>query len=287
MSQTSPPASEQNLAAMLLTVGAVTLAFLSVFVLTLDGVVLQILVGAVLSVGAISLIIVFALDTLGYFDEQRPASESKATEETPAPRSEPQRRANKPLAPLVNFDEEIVALKAHFDGAVPDQVRAFERQYRQLKQADRDRRQTIASDLRASMNPIEILVEDDPEVQSLVDGMGERLFRYIKSDAGDLLTLSDVELFLDGRRQDVPEVAGREARLKTSVYNEGEQANVEVALQFLSRSGVQVRREFLPVGAVQPNQNKTLDTRVYVPSNAKTVLATAVESGPGEPVLDL
>ena len=63
MSDRTTPPTEQNLAAMVLTVTAVTLAFLSVFVLTLDGVVLEILVGAVLSIGAITFVVIVVLDS--------------------------------------------------------------------------------------------------------------------------------------------------------------------------------------------------------------------------------
>jgi hypothetical protein len=291
MSDRTTPPTEQNLAAMVLTVTAVTLAFLSVFVLTLDGVVLEILVGAVLSIGAITFVVIVVLDMLGYFDDgSEPVDETGGADVDAKPeprRPESPRRANRPLSPLINFDSELAAIRAHFDGSPPDAVRRFEKQYRQLKQADRERRKTIASDLRTSVNPIEVLVGSDERMAGLVEGMGERLFRYIKSDAGDLLTLAEVEFLVDGERREVGEIAGREARLETSVHNDGEETDAEVSLQFLGPSGIQVRREFLPVGTVRPNQTKTLDTRVYVPTNAKSVSAVAVEAAPGEPVLEL
>jgi hypothetical protein len=284
MSDERPP-TEQNLAAMLLTIGAVTLASMSVIILSLDGVIVPILVGAILTVSAISFGIVIVLDLLDAFDEAE--NETGSSETTDGSTLDEPPKANQPLAPLLNFDEELRTIHASFDEEVPPPVETFTDEYQTLKGADPSRRQTLASDLRASLNPLEVTVDEDTPAGDAVEDIGDRLFRYIRSDAGELVTMGESAFFLDGEARDIERIAGEKARLKTSVYNEGDEANIEVIVQFLSASGVQVRRESLPVGTVYPNQEKELDTHVYVPTNARSARFAAVEAAPGEPVLDL
>lgn len=279
---------EGNVAGFLLTVGSVTVAFLAVFLLVFDGVVAEILAASVIAIGLVSVIIGMALDLLGYFDgEAKPSSTQRGSSKAAVKTASKPVTPNKPLAPVINFDDELAQLKEAFGDDVPKPVASFAKEYRALKGMSPDSRRTAASNMRATLNPITVLVDGDDELEPLVDDIGDRLFRYIKSDPTDFLSVTDFAFYVDGNKESVRDISGHEARLKATVFNEGEECNAEVVLQFESESGVNVRREYLPVGAVQPNAQKELNTHVYVPSPATQVKLSVVESAPGEPVLDM
>lgn len=63
-----PIGPEQNFGAFMLTVGAVTIAFGSVFLLVVPGDVGNFLIAIVAGVTVLSLVIGFTLNNVGYFD---------------------------------------------------------------------------------------------------------------------------------------------------------------------------------------------------------------------------
>jgi len=74
-----------------------------------------------------------------------------------------------------------------------------------MKTADRGQRGSIASDVRAGLNPIVVLV-DDPEIESMLSRMGEDFFAYVKTDGAELVSVDRYALYDDGKKAPVDEL---------------------------------------------------------------------------------
>jgi hypothetical protein len=279
-----------NLGSFFLVVGAVSCVFIAVFQFTLPENIAFLLTVGVLLVTILSAIVASLLETLGHFDPPRVEAPVEEVEET-TPRNvkpwTPTSDKRYPLPPMINFDDELQAYYEMFDGELPEQFDEFVTEYKRLKTTNNNRI-TIASDLRADLNPISVMFEDGSKGEEIYEEISERLFRYIDNDAIDHLALTDVGLYDDdGNRVTVEEVKNELARIRANVHNEGEAAKVEVVVEFFNGDGVSVRRDTCPLGEISPGGTKTLDTNVYVPSLAKRAETTLRVASPGTRVADI
>jgi hypothetical protein len=289
-----PVPAEGNLASFLLAIGGVSIAFWAAFVFTFDGVVLQLLAIVVGVVAAFSLTVALVLDSLGYFDAESgetdvatgDPADAGITVEAAGNGTVP--KSDKPLPPIINFDTELRALTEAFDDEPPTELADFREEYARLKE-EVGNRKTIASSMRSGLNGLSVRVEqsDNDEALGITEDIGERLFRYIKASPAENVELIDVGLFVDGERVTVEGAQGETARIKTTIRNGGEEGKFEVAVRFENRNGITVREETLPAGRVTTNAQKTLDTRVYVPSLATGMEVRIVEAPEEREVLDL
>lgn len=280
---------EENFAGFMLVVGSVTAVFVSVFTFLLSGVVAQVLIAAVVTIGFVSIILGFALNVLGYFDAEGATTESSDPEPPEQRRStwRPDTPINKPLPPLINFDSDLGRLQEHFDGELPAEMDSFIEEYKRLRTTNsRDNRRSIASSMRTALNPLPVLVKNE-EMEELIDEMGDRLFRYIKADATEHLTVTEAAFYRHGRERPLSELQGGEARLKATVHNAGETSTAEVEVEFRNVDGVKVKSTSLPLGRIPPDARKELNTQVYVPSIATDASIYAVASVQGDKVLDI
>ena len=278
---------EQNFAAFMLVVGSVTAVFVAVFTFLLSGVVAQLLVASVVTIGFISIIIGFALNVLGYFDADDTTESTESTPERRRPAWRPETPVNKPLPPLINFDSDLQRLQEHFGGELPAEMDSFVEEYKRLRTTNsRDNRRSIASSMRSALNPLPVLVKTE-EMEELIDEMGDRLFRYIKADATEHLTVTEAAFYRDGAEMPLSELQGGEARLKATVHNAGEASTVEVEVEFRNKDGVKVKSTSLPLGRIPPDARKELNTQVYVPSIATDASVYAVASVQGDKVLEM
>ncbi|MDY6819037.1 MAG: hypothetical protein SVG88_10290 [Halobacteriales archaeon] len=275
----------------------VSAVFLTTFSLVFKGRVLFVLAIAVVAIGLISMVLGFMLFALRHFDEidstyperevNRPEIELPATTTQPTTATDNEQAAEdttptqeiQPVPPLINFDDELAELEEYFDDEPPRQYRTFRDEYERLKTTRRNR-ESIVSSLRSSLNSLSVLVDGDEEAEAIVEDIGDRLFQYIKAEPVDYIEISDVGFFLDGQQYPIPDLQSEKVRIKATINNTGEKSNVVVVLRFLSKDGVQVRETSLPVGTVEPNGVKQLNTRVYVPSIATSyeILATIPET---------
>lgn len=274
------PDTEPNLGAFLLTVAGVTVMFVAVFQFTLPSAVGQLLTIAVLAVTVISVVIGLTLDLLGYFDEPR-SEPAVRTPDGPAPWV-PTTGVRRPLPPLLDFDEELAALQASFGGEFPPQMASFLDGYRRLKTTSANRR-VVASDLRAALNPVSVLVPDD-EAEAIVEEIGARLFRYLDRDAAEHLTLTGVAFHDDdGTEGDVLSLRGGDARVRGRVRNEGEAVVGELIVRFRGADGAPIDRTYVPLGTFVPAGTRSFDAGVYVPAAATdadvTVVGTPASAG--------
>jgi hypothetical protein len=228
----------------------------------------------------------FVLEALSYFDggEAEPTEPAEPT--TTSSRPWVPDGDVKPLPPLINFDDELGELYDYFDGEFPSQAEAFLGGYKRMKTADRGQRGSIASDVRAGLNPIVVLV-DDPEIESMLSRMGEDLFAYVKTDGAELVSVDRYALYDDGKKAPVDELQGRQARIRASVSNDGESMKTDVLLRFTDGDGIEVKRTKLPVGEVPTAATKELNTQVYVPSVASSVSVSPVPAAASREVLDM
>ncbi|MFB6119424.1 hypothetical protein [Halosegnis sp.] len=278
---------EQNFAGYLLIVGSVTAVFVAAFTFLLSGAVSQVLIAITITLGFLSIIIGFALNVLGHFEEQPTTAPVEEPATTTRRAWKPDTPVNKPLPPLINFDTELRQLEEHFDGDLPEQMDSFVDEYKQLRTTNSiDKRRSIASSMRSALNPVPVLVES-AEMEQVVDEMGDRLFRYIRADATEHLTVSDAAFYRDGERRPVAELQGGEARVKATVHNAGEASTAEVEIEFRNKDGIKVKSTSLPVGRLPPNARKDLNTRVYIPSLATDATIYAVASAQDDEVLEM
>jgi len=278
---------EQNFAGYLLIVGSVTAVFVAAFTFLLSGAVSQVLIAITITLGFLSVLIGFALNVLGHFEDRPTTGTTEKSTTTTRRAWKPDTPVNKPLPPLINFDTELRRLEEHFGGELPDQMDSFVEDYRQLRTTNGiDKRRSIASSMRSALNPLPVLV-DDEEMEDVVDEMGDRLFRYIQADATEHLTVSDAAFYRDGESRPLAEIQGSEARIKATVHNAGEASTAEVEVEFNNRDGIKVKSTSLPVGQLPPNARKDLNTHVYVPSLAADATIYAVASAQGDEVLEM
>lgn len=275
----------ENLGAFLLTVTGVTAMFVAIFTFAFPPPINQYFAGIVLSVTVVTLIIGMVLDLLGYFsDDARVLTdddEHTEPEQLEAVRAKP----NVPLPKQINFDQEIRRLREHFDGELPRQMDSFLTEYQELKSTSKNRK-VVAGSLRAALNPISALV-DDEELEEMVDDMGDRLFAYIKADPVDNIVVTEYAFFQDGVQTQVAEQQGEQVRIKATVHNQGDTAKAEVAVRFTNAAGVPVKTAYLPVGEVVTEARKELNTSVYVPSLATDADVFVIRATQDTPVLDM
>lgn len=282
--------NDPNVVIFLLIVGAVSVCFAAAFVLRLPGDVAIFMTYGVTTVMLVSITVGMALNALGYFGEQPVGPETTdTTVEEPQEQDSPvrfEKEPNKPLPPLINFDQELNRLYELYENDPPEQLRSFREDYERMKsvKANRD---NVISDLRASINPLSVIVDGDEEMREIVDGIGDRLLQYINGTASEFLSVEQATFYLDGEEKSIPEVQREEARIRTTVHNRGDRAKAEVAVRFLNQDGVKVKTTYLPVGEIAEGGEKKLDTRVYVPSVSTDVELYATAADESEEVLDL
>ena len=278
---------DPNLGSFFLVVGAVTCVFIAVFQFTLPEGVRLLLTGGVLLVTILSAIVASLLETLGYFDQDSAADEgSERTDGTTTEGAEgkpwtPTADTRYPLPPIVNFDDELRTYQEMFDGDLPGEFDEFVAEYKRLK-TTKGNRVNIASDLRADLNPIGVLFDEGSRGAEIHDDIGDRLLRYIKNDAVEYLSLTDVGFYDDdGNEVDVAWVDDGVIRAEASVENEGEATTVEVIVEFFDSDGTSLRRDTSPVGEISPGATETFDADVYVPSAAERATTTLQVTNPG------
>lgn len=257
---------DPNPASFLLVVGMVTVVFIALFQFTLPSPVSYLLTAGVLFVTILSAVFGSLLDGLGYFDRE-PASAAGAADGESAPRPwVPMGRPSAPLPPLINFDAELRAYHELFDGDLPGEFDAFIDDYRRLKTNPRNR-STIASDLRASLNPIGALFEDGTEGDRLYEDVSRRLFRYIGGEEGHI-TLDDVAFYDDeDARTDVQTLRNRLGRVELGITNEGEAADVTAIVTFYDGAGGAIASRTCSAGVVRPGASKVVAADVFVPGD--------------------
>jgi hypothetical protein len=278
-----------NLGSFLLVVGIVTCVFVALFQFTLPTPISHLLTGGVLFVTVISAIFALLLDTLGYFDRET-ATDTTAPDgdESTDGAAEPRQPwvsetgGSAPLPPVLDFDAELQAYADLYDGDLPRQFDPFLEDYRRLKTSPRNRR-TIASDLRADLNPIGALFDEGTEGHGLYDDIGERLFRYIRG--GSNLTVGRAVFYDDeGDEAAVEDLANGVGRVELAVENEGETVDVEVTVQFTDATGAPVSSQTSPAGTIESGTRETVTADVFVPPDARRATTSISASEPSTTV---
>ena len=256
---------DPNLGSFLLTIGIVTCVFIALFQFTMPSPVSHLLTAGVIVITVVSAGFAALLDSLDYFG----SSESTPQAGPDSGRSRkpwvPEEAVSASLPPMINFDEELSELQAHFDGELPDQFTAFLEDYRRLK-TNPTNRMSIASDLRADLNPISVILDEDTPEYELYEQMSDGLFRYI-GDSADHLSVTDVTCRdAAGEPQEVGAVAGDVAVFDISVRNEGEATAVEVAVEFYDGE-TSLSTWSGSLNDVNSGATETISTNIYVPES--------------------
>ncbi|MFB6252433.1 MAG: hypothetical protein ABEI27_12260 [Halobellus sp.] len=259
--------SDPNLGSFLLTIGIVTCVFIALFQFTLPSPVSHLLTAGVIIITVVSAGFAALLDSLNYFDE--------TTESTPQAGSDtvqddkpwvPKEQVSASLPPMINFDEELRELQAHFDGDLPDQLTPFIEDYRRLKM-NPENRMSIASDLRADLNPISVILDEDTPEYQVYQRISDGLFRYIGDSAGHLTVTDATSRDAAGQPQEIKTVAGDLAVFDISVRNEGEATDVEVVVEFYD-GDESLSTWTGSLKSVSPGATEAISTNIYVPESA-------------------
>jgi hypothetical protein len=273
-----------NLGSFLLVVGLVTCVFIALFQFTLPAPISHLLTGGVLFVTVVSALFAVLLDTLGHFDRDTAdvAAESGTVDPTDVTEPWALDGTVASLPPVVDFDDELRAFADLYDGDLPAQFDPFIEDYRRLKTNTRNRR-TIASDLRADLNPIGVLFDEGTRGNDLYEEVGDRLFRYIRG--GSTLTVGRA-VFYDGSGDEtaVEDLAGGVGHVELAVENEGETADIEVTVQFFDGDGAPVSSQTAPMGTLRSGAGETISTDVFVPEDAESATTTVSVSDSGTAV---
>jgi len=257
---------DPNLGSFLLTIGIVTCVFIALFQFTMPSPVSHLLTAGVIVITVVSAGFAALLDSLNYFDQSSEPTAQAGPK--PAPSGKPwvpKGSDSAPLPPMINFDEELSELEAHFDGEFPSQFTAFIEDYRRLK-TNPTNRMSIASDLRADLNPISVILDEDTPEYELYDRMSDGLFRYI-GDSADHLTVTDVtSRDAAGNEREIGAIAGDVAVFDVSVRNDGETTDVEVAVEFYD-GDESLSTWSGSLKSVSPGATETISTNIYVPES--------------------
>ncbi|WP_250137717.1 hypothetical protein [Halorientalis salina] len=275
---------DPNLGSFLLVVGIVTCVFIALFQFTLPPPVSHLLTAGVVFVTVLSAVFGSVLDGLGFFER-----ETTTTTDEPADRQSaarpwvPAERPSAPLPPVINFDAELRAYADMYDGDLPVEFGPFISDYLRLK-TNTDNRATIASDLRADLNPIGTLFEAGSEGDELYEEISDRLFRYISSK-GTHLTLNRVTFSdKDGTEADVTALRNQLANVELDITNEGEPAEAAAIVTLYDEDDAAILSRTCEAGLVRPGATKVISAEIFVPSDAERAGATVGVSGPGRAV---
>jgi hypothetical protein len=205
--------------------------------------------------------------------------------EEAAPPAEETRPPNQPIPIILNFQAELDTVSEYFGDDPPPALEDFKRDYRRLRAAGRANRDNIASDLKATMNPILTQLEaadDAEEALAAAEAIDEALFVYVDREPSELLVIESADLFVDGQKVSAREAQESTARIKARVRNQGDETNAKVRLQFLGSDGVRLTDSYLSLGPIGEGTVKELNTSVYVPSLAHGYDVQAVEASERE-----
>jgi len=268
---------DPNLGSFLLTIGAVTCVFIALFQFTLPSPVSHLLTAGVIIITVVSAGFAALLESLGYFDESvaEPQGEpASTTQRKPWVPTEP---VTAPLPPMLNFDAEFRAFADHFDDEFPPQFEPLFADYRRLK-TNTDNRSTIASDLRADLNPVGAILDPDSPAYDSYERISEGLFRYL-GDTADHLTV-DAPVFYDGTdaERDVAEINDELGRAEVMIKNEGEPVDIDLLIEFYDGETLLSSRS-CPVGRLNAGATTTVDTEVFVPAAADDAMAVIQPTG--------
>jgi len=272
---------DPNLGSFLLTIGAVTCVFIALFQLgPVEPPVSHLLTAGVLIITVVSAGFAALLDSLGYFDstppEQPEASTDTTTTEYPWVPSAP---VSASLPPMLNFDAELQALHAHYDGDLPEQFDPFIAEYKRLK-TNPSNRSSIASDLRADLNPIGTILDEESSAYDNYERISEGLFRYL-GDAADHFTATEPVFYNStDTAHDVVDINDELGRAEVTIDNDGEAIDIDLEIEFYDGDTLLSSRS-CPVGTVASGQQKTVDTDVFIPAaadRAMTVITPAADS---------
>jgi hypothetical protein len=273
---------DPNLGSFLLVVGSVTCVFIALFQSTLPAPVSHLLTGGVLFITVVSGVFASLLDSLGYFDQgSTDADTEEPTREGGRPWV-PVGKRSAPLPPMINFDDQLRAYAEMYDDGLPDQFDPFIEDYLRLK-TDTKNRATVASDLRADLNPIGALYEEGTEEYDRYEDISERLFRYISNNAEHVLVERMAFYDADGTETSVRDIEDTLGRVELALNNEGEAADVEVTVQFYDAEGGSVSSRTFPAGTIRPAASRTVDAEVFVPAEVVRATATLRVSEPNTP----
>jgi hypothetical protein len=274
---------DPNLGSFLLVVGMVSIVFVALFQLTIPEPVSYLLTAGVLFVTVLSALFAFLLDAFGYFDAPTEPTKPVPSRSRTARPWVPTKPA-KPLPPLLNFDAELRAYADMYDGDLPDAFDPFLEDYRRLK-TNTENRPSIASDLRADLNPIGTLFERGSEGDRLYEKISTGLFEYIGSERGHV-TIEDVTF---GDQDDTPvsieELAGQIGTVDLLVSNRGEAVAAVVEVEFRDERNAVVASRRIDLGVLSPGVRKSMAVEAFVPAEtvrATTTLETFLDEERGE-----
>jgi hypothetical protein len=177
--QSERPSSERNLAAYMFVVGAITIVFWATFVFGFSGVVLQLFLVTAAGVALFSVTVGVVLDMLGYFDDD-------VADSTVGGNYSGATSQNGTLPPLLDFDEELVALESSLDDDGSARLSTVAVEYGRLK-GDPANRHEVAHSMRSALATLSVGTEGPTkaEPEAIVDDMGDRLSEYIETEPAD------------------------------------------------------------------------------------------------------
>ena len=271
-----------TLGSFLLVVGIVTCVFIALFQFTLPAPVSDLLTVGVVLVTALSAGFAAALEKLGYFGrEQETTASATSSDHRPAAKPwVPTEKSSAPLPPIINFDAELRAFADMYDGDLPRPFDPFIEDYLRLK-TNTENRATIASDLRADLNPVGTLFEVGSEGDRLCEELSDRLFRYISTRTH--LRLDRVAFYDEaGEETTVTALDDQLGRVTVAIANDGELADVEAVVTLYDGAGSAIASRTCDAGRIKPGARMTLSTDIFVPADtadADTTLRLSAPNG--------
>jgi hypothetical protein len=203
------------------------------------------------------------------------------------------------MPPLLRFDRAIENVEDALDGESPGSFERLVVAYRKLVTADERSRAGLVSDFKTYLNAAEEDFGDtNRTVARWLESMQNRVDLYLrtrrrKSEMLHLVSGRLYERSADGDTigepvTDVTKLQAETATFRARVSTRGERAAavVRVAFYYNDDSGrVLVRSEELPMGYVDGDETKTLETSVYVPSIAESFDAVVLDPADGQTFL--
>jgi hypothetical protein len=183
----------------------------------------------------------------------------------------------------LQFERALYRLKQSVPGE-PEEVRALEHAYERLKRTPPEGRPSVASDVGDHLTGLRDRVPADGDAERWLDSMENRVRQYLatRRNTSDALSLSGVQLLVDGEERAVEEMRTETATVRATVTNRGEESGADVRVDFRGEDDVLLRSATLSAGRVPAGGRTTLETSVYVPSIATAYEARAVDPREGQ-----
>lgn len=195
------------------------------------------------------------------------------------------------LPPLIDFDDAVDNIERSVDSAddsddpsvgadVSDHLEELRADLDRLEERDEGSREGILDDIGNTVLSLRADLDEGSEADRYAEGIQNRIQQYrANREAGSgTLTLSRAALEINDAPVNVAQQAGETVALRGTLVNGGERADALAVLTFYDENGRVLRTVESYHHGVDGDEQRDIDTTVYVPETAAYYAVRAVDA---------